>query len=53
MRLVLEFMVNDARVGQEELQAMAEGLVKSFKRRYKYVGVKILLHFNETGSHTG
>ena len=53
MRLVLEFMVNDTRVDQEELQAMAEGLVKSFKKRYKHVGVKILPHFNETGSHTG
>lgn len=32
---------------------MAEGLVKSFKKRYKHVGVKILPHFNETGLHTG
>ena len=53
MRLVLEFMVNDTRVDQEELQAMGKGLVKSFKKRYKHVGVKILPHFSETGLHTG
>ena len=53
MRLVIKFIVNDARVGQEELQVMAKGLVKSFKKRYKHVGVKILPHFSDTGSHIG
>ena len=53
VRLVIEFIVNDMRVGQEELQAMAKGLVKSFKKRYKHVGVKILPHFSDTGSHIG
>ena len=52
MRLVIQFIVNDTKVGQEELQAMAKGLAKNFKKRYKHVGVKILPHFNETGSHT-
>ena len=53
MRLVIQFIVNDTKVGQEELQAMAKGLAKNFKKRYKHVGVKILPHFNETGSHIG
>ena len=50
MRFVIEFIVNDTRVGQEELQAMGKELVKSFKKRYKHVGVKIphLVRLNPT-----
>ena len=53
MRFVIEFIVDDMKVGQEELQAMAEGLAKNFKKRYRHVGVKILPHFSDTGLHTG
>ncbi|MDK2870607.1 MAG: hypothetical protein PWP39_1842 [Pyrococcus sp.] len=53
MRYVIEFIVNDTKVSQEELQVMAEGLVKNFKKRYKHVGVRILPHFSETGFHIG